>query len=232
MKRAVDQKNSRLIATCASAAEQLDVSERFVEAYLQHVFAFDGQTRTQAEQWKISHVNTMLTKPSPALSPAPSPSSISPLSNSPDLSPLPSSDTVLEPFRLACRDSVSVVCDHGEMVLKSFSDPRKPLATILSIIANRKVLSVAESIFSSLIESIRASEQRQQDLKSFNGDAVRTTDFNNSRRRSSLERMRSLAISDSKEKWRDHAQRVSDERRRYLIAVSYTHLTLPTILLV
>lgn len=200
MKTAVDQKSTRLIANCTAAAEQLGVSERFVEVYLRHLFSFDnqGQIAAGSTAFETSKSTTSKAHASPS---APS-----------------SSSGVLEPFRAACCESVSFVQNHAGMVVKSFSDARRPLATMLKSIADRKVLVVTESILSTLMESIRASEQRLQNLKLSSSDASLVNDLTNaSWRRSSLGRMRSLAISDSKEKWRDHLQDVSDERRRYLI---------------
>lgn len=125
---------------------------------------------------------------------------------------------ILDYFRNVCSESVSVIGDSVATVLESFSDPCRPLATVLQMVAKKKVLVLADEILSTLMQAIRNTEKKLKELKTSAGDVPLSSDLGmEDRRRSSLERMRSLAISDSKENWRENAQRLSDERRRYLV---------------
>lgn len=182
MKRATDKYNPDMIAECAMAAEQLGMSHRFIEVYVQHIFSYE----------KSSHF---------------------PICQFDDSSPT----IILESFRNACWESTSIVRESAGIIVGSFSDPCKPLATMLQMLAKKKVLVVSDAILSALVQSVRDMEQKLQNLKTTEIDSSLSFAIHTEhRRRSSLERMRSISISDSKENWRENVQRLSDVRRRYL----------------
>lgn len=124
---------------------------------------------------------------------------------------------VLETFRTACWEAVNVVRESLTTVFESFSDPSRPLASLLHMILEKRVLAVADAILSALIGSIRETEALLKGIKNSAGETSLSLETGDSRRRSSIERMRNLAIADSKESWRENAQRAAVERRRYLI---------------
>lgn len=127
-------------------------------------------------------------------------------------------NVVLGSFRTACWDVSSIVRDSLSNVFESFSDPSRPLATLLQMVAEKKILVAADATLTTLGESIRQTEQSMESLKlsSMNSAQVALM-TRQSRRQSSVDRIRSRTLTDSKETWRENVQRVSDERFQYLI---------------
>lgn len=237
--------NIRLITECAAAAEQLGVSQQFVETYVQSIFPFNEDSDHIGGMQHGGHGDSegggsvdidydtdyegdrrravdKVRKPVWRMG-----GKALPLSTS--------SHVILGTFRSACWSSVSIVREHAATILEAFHDPYLPLATMLKMVVQRKVLVVANSILSSLSLSIHHSEQRLRQLKSTSNEgALATTATESSSgngsnvarshnggassdaRRLPSERIRNLTISDSKETWREHAQRLSEERIRYL----------------
>lgn len=124
---------------------------------------------------------------------------------------------VLGPFRTACWEVSSIVRDSLSNVFESFSDPSRPLATLLQMVADKKVLVVADATLTALINSIRQTEQSMKSLKHSNINSTQVlVATRHSRQQAAIDRARNRTLTDSKETWRENVQRVSDERYQYL----------------
>lgn len=128
-----------------------------------------------------------------------------------------SPNMILDAFRTVCWDVSSIVRDSLSNVFESFSDPSRPLATLLRLVADKRIIVVADATLTSLIDSIRQTEQSMQSLKPPNASTTHiSVPTGQNRRKPSNDRVRSRTLTDSKETWRENVQRVSDERRQYL----------------
>lgn len=123
----------------------------------------------------------------------------------------------LETFRTACWEVSSIVRDSLSSVFESFVDPSRPLATLLQLVVEKKVIVVADTTLTALMNSIRKTEQAVESLKSCNVDNAQLSEgTSDGRCKPPVDRFRTRTLADSKETWRESVQRTSDERQRYL----------------
>lgn len=132
----------------------------------------------------------------------------------------PDSDTQQAPldhFRNVCWEVANTVKDAIPTIFSSFANPSKPLAVLLQMLPEKKVITVADSIVKALQGTIRSSENVLDGLKSQNSDASQSAEHISSESaRSSIERIRGLAMIDSKESWREGTRQISADKKRYL----------------
>lgn len=122
-------------------------------------------------------------------------------------------DTAVAQFQVVCWETSSSVGEIIPTVCDSFSKPARPLASVLRVLLERKVIPTAEAILTSFLnrseDETTVAGRRSRDIAS--SDSVYPPIG-----RSSMERMKSLAISDGKENWRETTRRAAIERKKFL----------------
>lgn len=175
MRNAVDIGNAQVVRECAMAADELHISDQFIDAYISHAFSFE-------------HTND-----GTALD---------------ELDPYDGRDPgyALEQFKLVSWEASNSLNEAIPTIRESFSDPMRPLAAVLRVLSEKKVLTEAEKILHSFLRRIHGKDENNE-----SPDHAQV-----SIGRSSVERIKSLSVSDEREHWRETAKRRAFERKKFL----------------
>eukprot|EP00177_Eucheuma_denticulatum_P003576 GFKZ01006476.1.p1 GENE.GFKZ01006476.1~~GFKZ01006476.1.p1 ORF type:complete len:982 (-),score=145.33 GFKZ01006476.1:157-3102(-) len=123
-------------------------------------------------------------------------------------------DAAVAQFQVVCWETSSSIGEIIPTVCDSFSKPARPMASVLRVLSERKVIPTAEAILTLFLNRSEGETtiagRRFRDISS--SDAVYPPIG-----RSSMERMKSLAISDGKENWRETTRRAAIERKKFLM---------------
>lgn len=115
----------------------------------------------------------------------------------------------LERFRSACWEITDAVSEIIPTICESFPKPSKPLANVIRVLSERKVLTAAEI-------TLRTSRERVQENANTLLETSSTSSSVASLPRSLADRLGSYIASDAKENCREVTGRVSAQRREFL----------------
>lgn len=124
---------------------------------------------------------------------------------------------VLEPFRTASWEASNSVKESIPTILDSFANPVKPLATLLQMIVEKRVIRVADSILDSLQSKLRANDDGAIDrLRPTTPTNAPPMEGVSRARRFSMERRRSFGRTELTGAWQEESRTISAEKKRYL----------------
>lgn len=112
-------------------------------------------------------------------------------------------------------EAVNAVKDVIPTILESFSSPSKPLAILLQMLAEKKIVVVASNILKKLRTNIREKEHLLDGIKA---DDLSWQSPENTTREDEppLDRVRAHFNSEGRDNWREGTRRISAEKHKYL----------------
>lgn len=119
----------------------------------------------------------------------------------------------LEKFRVVCWEASNTLGEIIPTVCEVFPKPSRALASVIRRLLEKKAIGMADAIMSAFLrgsEKVTSAHGRKDEKLSPD-----LTDVPLGRR--SMEMMKSLAIADAKENWRETARRTAAERKKFLI---------------
>lgn len=119
----------------------------------------------------------------------------------------------LEKFRVVCWETSKAFGEIVPTICESFPKPSRTLASVIHRLLEKKAVNVAEAImFSFLRSSKEVTSTGTHESEKPSSDLTYAP-----LGRRSMEMMKSLAIADAKENWRETARRTAAERKKFLV---------------
>lgn len=119
----------------------------------------------------------------------------------------------LEKFRVICWETSNTFGEIIPTICESFPKPSRTLASVIHGLLEKKAVNVAETIMLSFLrgsKEVMSSNTYENERPSCDPDYAPLG-------RRSMEMMKSLAIADAKENWRETARHTAAQRKKFLI---------------